>query len=93
MKNDVKDKVLAFMNSKETKELNSNEFILGYHKHDHEINWPKYSYFSFYNKFMNWPSVESILRVRRYAIKDYWFSKRTNADTEEEYKQEFKTKK
>ena len=93
MKNNVKESIKEFMNSQETKAMNTNEFIVFYFKYEHFLRAPKYSHFSLANSLLRWVSVEWITRARRYAIKYDWFAKRINADTEEEYKQEFKTKK
>jgi hypothetical protein len=79
MKTKTKDMVIKFMTDRDTSNLNSNEFIFEYYKiltWDSIINETQFRY---------WPSTESITRLRRYIIQNYWIGKRTKADTESEY--------
>ncbi len=82
MKKQIKEKVLAFMESVDTCDMSSNRFVYWYLK-SLKPNM------HFAKEFLNWPSVESILRSRRKVIADHGIWKRTKADTEEEYIEEF----
>lgn len=80
MKN-LKEKVLKFMESTDTSDLNTNEFI-----------WEFIMYISPWSDellpkrfFTHLPSMETILRARRFIIKTHGIGVRTKADTEEEY--------
>ena len=79
MKKEVKSSVLEFMQKNNTEDLSNNEFIY-------------YIYAEYYwgIEFMRkWPSVSSITRCRRWVSANYWIWKRTKADKEENYIEEF----
>lgn len=85
MKKQIKEKVLAFMESVDTSDMSSNEFIYKFLDLWEMWSWPDWDR----DKILNWPSFESILRSRRKVIADYWIGKRTKADSEEIYIEEF----
>ena len=85
MKKQVKEQVLEFMTEVDTSEMNSNEFIIQFTEY---INWYIWSYDTLEN-LLNWPSVESITRSRRYVIKAHWIWARVKADKEKDYIEEY----
>lgn len=83
MKKQVKDQVLEFMKDNDTSEMNTNEFVF---KFIQTLTWDSILN---YTQCIEAPSFESITRSRRWAIKTHWIWKRTKADTQETYIDEF----
>lgn len=81
MKN-IKQSVKKFMTDVDTSEMNSNEFIYEYYFYD-ILEENEISPFEFYRFFLNWPSVETILRDRRWLVKNDVFT-RSNKSKDKE---------
>lgn len=92
MKKWITKDVLKFMESTDTSAMNTNEFIIEFliYKAKTLLNEPVYTISVDLLKKME--SFESILRARRKIISDYWIWKRTNADTEQDYIDEYARK-
>jgi len=86
MKTKVKDQVLKFMKRYDTGDMNTNEFILEFL---FRTDKNPVAFTPLEDLIRKWPSIESITRSRRYITKAYGIWKRTKADTEEEYIEEF----
>ena len=87
MKKKVKEKVLAFMESVDTCELSTTKFI---YEFIYFNLWYSCWHFReiFLDEFLKC-NPEWIVRARRKVIADHGIWKRTKADTEEEYIEEF----
>jgi len=89
MNKQVKLDVLEFMKNIETKNMNTNNFVLEFFRYK---NWKINE-----NEIRNWISFESISRSRRYWLSqekiwnlNLWLSRtETSRDTEQIYKNEF----
>lgn len=84
MKKWITKDVLKFMESTDTSAMNTNEFIV-------EFVHTKYDAYQL-NDLILAPSVEGILRARRKIIADCWIWKRTHADSEQSYIDEYARK-
>lgn len=86
MKKWITKDVLKFMESTDTSAMNTNEFIVTY------INYNTWKNFLTEFDFLECVSFESLLRARRKIIADYWIWKRTHADSEQSYIDEYARK-
>lgn len=88
MKKDVREKVLNFIQNRDTSELSSNEFIWDFIEYEAWFNYWNWITMT-RDLFCKIVSVESITRSRRKVIADHWIGKRTKADKEIDYITEF----
>lgn len=88
MKKWITKDVLKFMESTDTSELSTNKFIVDFIRFQYRLvnQWNILTYIEL------WPSFESITRARRKIIADYWIWKRTHADSEQSYIDEYARK-
>ncbi len=85
MKNNIKNRVYYFMVNTETKDLNTNDFIIEFYKYE--------GWIIDISRIKNWASVESITRARRYWLEhrpDLVKRSDESRDNPEKYKEEFK---
>ena len=87
MKKQIKEKVLAFMESVDTSELSTAKFIEEYIFYTLTYK-PDCFAEVFLHEFLKC-NPEWIVRARRSVIADHGIWKRTKADTEKEYIEEF----
>lgn len=86
MKKWTRKDVLAFMESVETSDMNTNKFVITFFKENIHNAWNTSLWLE---KIQNSYSFESIQRARRYITKSHWIGIRTKADKEIDFIKEY----